>query len=56
MVQDHSDSNGSFKNISLPVKPALEHWLEREIAQWFYHEGSIQAPIAPRVNPQWHNQ
>ena len=24
------------------VTPVVEHWLEREIAQWVYHEGSIQ--------------
>ena len=29
------------------VKPVVEHWLEREIAQWVHHEGSIQQPIAP---------
>ena len=29
------------------VTPVLEHWLEREIAQWVYHEGSIRRPIAP---------
>ena len=28
--------------------PVVEHWLEREIAQWGpLHEGSIQRPIAP---------
>ena len=29
------------------VTPAVEHWLEREIAQWVHHEGSIRRPIAP---------
>ena len=29
------------------VKPVVEHWLEREIAQWVHHEGSIRRPIAP---------
>ena len=24
------------------VTPVVEHWLEREIAQWVHHEGSIQ--------------
>ena len=24
------------------VKPVVEHWLEREIAQWVHHEGSIR--------------
>ena len=28
----------------------MEHWLEREIAQWVQYEGSIQRPIAPRAN------
>ena len=27
------------------VTPVMEHWLEREIAQWVHHEGSIQRPI-----------
>ena len=28
------------------VTPVVEHWLEREIAQWVHsHEGSIQRPI-----------
>ena len=25
----------------------VEHWLEREIAQWVHHKGSILQPIAP---------
>ena len=29
------------------VIPVVEHWLEQEIAQWVYHEGSIQRPIGP---------
>ena len=33
------------------VTPVVEHWLEREIAQWvLHHEGSIRRPIAPWVN------
>ena len=32
------------------VTPVVEHWLEREIAQWVHHEGSIQEPIIPWVN------
>ena len=31
------------------VTPVVEHWLEREIAQWV-HEGSIRRPIAPWAN------
>ena len=30
--------------------PVVEHWLEREIAQWFHHEESIRRPIAPWAN------
>ena len=26
----------------------MEHWLEREIAQWVYHEGSIQRTMSER--------
>ena len=29
------------------VTPVVEHWMEREIAQWVHHEGLIQRPIAP---------
>ena len=28
----------------------VEHWLEREIAQWVHHGGSIRRPIAPWAN------
>ena len=28
------------------VTPVVEHWLEREIALWVHHEGSIRRPIA----------
>ena len=28
------------------VTPVVEHWLEREIAQWVHHEGLIRQPIA----------
>ena len=28
------------------VTPVVEHWLEREIAQWVHHDGSIRRPIA----------
>ena len=24
------------------VTPVVEHWMEREIAQWVHHEGSIR--------------
>ena len=29
------------------VTPVMEHWLEREIAQWVHYKGSIRQPIAP---------
>ena len=28
------------------VTSAVEHWLDREISQWFHHEGSIRQPTA----------
>ena len=42
-------SKGSFIciNPTAFVTPVMEHWLEREIAQWVHHEGSIRRPIAP---------
>ena len=32
------------------VTPVVEQWLEREIAQWVHHEGSIRHPIEPCAN------
>ena len=32
------------------VTPVVEHWLEREIAHWVHHEGSIRWPTAPWAN------
>ena len=32
------------------VTPVVDHWLEREIAQWVHHEGSIRWPITPWAN------
>ena len=29
------------------VTPVVEHWLERDIAQWVHQEGSFWQPIAP---------
>ena len=29
------------------VLPVVERWLERKIALWVHHEGSIRRPIAP---------
>ena len=35
------------------VTPVVEHWLERQIGEWVYLEGSIQRPTAPeKQNPQ----
>ena len=27
------------------VTPVVEHWQERELHQWVYHEGLIRQPI-----------
>ena len=32
------------------ASPVVEHWLEREIAQWVHHEGLIWRRIAPWAN------
>ena len=32
------------------VTSVMELWLEREIAQWVHHEGSIRRPIALSAN------
>ena len=32
------------------VTPVVLHWLNREIAQWVHHEGSIRRHIALRAN------
>ena len=34
-------------NTTAYVTPVVEYWLEREIAQWVHHDGSIRQPIAP---------
>ena len=63
MVKDHSDSEkgNSFRlaarvllyapfhrqDSTVFVTPVVEHWLEREIAQWVHHEASIRRSIAP---------
>ena len=31
-----------ISHITAFVTPVVEHWLEREIAQWVNHEGSIR--------------
>ena len=41
----HRQNNTAF------VTPVVEHWLEREIAQWVHHEGSIRWPITPWATP-----
>ena len=45
--QDYTDR---ITHITAFVTPVVEHWLERYIAQWVHHEGSIRRPIAPWVN------
>ena len=42
----HNQDN-TYDNISYTL---VEHWLERKIAQWVHHEGSIRRPIAPLAN------
>ena len=47
MVKDHSDSENGFFYMHHPtyriahtttfVTPVVEHWLERDIAQWVHH-------------------
>ena len=32
------------------VTPVMEHWLEREIAQWVHNKGSTRRPMAPWAN------
>ena len=34
-------------NITAFITPVVEDWLERDIAQWVHHEGSIRRPITP---------
>ena len=29
------------------VTPVVNHWIERDKAQWIHHEGSIQRPMPP---------
>ena len=36
------------------VTPVVEHWLEREIAQWVHHEGSIRRPIGIMSERSYH--
>ena len=65
MVKDHSDSergnllpphgllfpiSSKITHTTAFVTPVVEHWLEREIAQWVHHEGSIRRHIAPWAN------
>ena len=51
-------SNGYFicrlpshrQDTTVFVTSVVEHWLEREIAEWVHHEGSIRRSIAPCAN------
>ena len=27
------------------ITPVVDHWLERNVAKWVHHEGSIRRPI-----------
>ena len=51
-----SDMGYSFRLAAMVLlyassyRPVMDHWLEWDIAQWVYHEGSIQRPIAPWAN------
>ena len=63
MVKDHSDSErvnplppyihyptDRIATTTVFVTPVVEHWLERELAQWVHREESTRRPIAPRAN------
>ena len=39
-----------IKHTTAFVTPVMEHWLEREIAQWVHNEGWIRRPIAPQAD------
>ena len=41
---------GRITYTSTFVTQVVEHWLEREIAQWVHHEGSIRRSMAPWAN------
>ena len=52
LMTHHTMSEGSYhratsRSSTAFVTPVVEHWLEREIAQWVHYEGSIRRPIAP---------
>ena len=36
------------------VTPVVEHWLEREIAQWVHHEGSTHRTMSERSYQEWY--
>ena len=39
---------GRITHTTAFVTKVMEQWLEREIAQWVHHEGSIPRPITPQ--------
>ena len=43
-ASSHSQDNTYHTAFVIPV---VVHWLEREIAQWVHHGGSIRRPITP---------
>ena len=45
----HHPTDGITHTMAL-VTPAVEHWLEQEIAQWAHHERSIRRHIARWVD------
>ena len=47
LIGKSSPCDSSIPHTTAFVTPVMEHWLEREIAQWVHHEGSIRRPIAP---------
>ena len=45
---DRSDDPSHHERTLLPQSYISLPWMEREIAQWVHHEGSIRRSIAPR--------
>ena len=48
----YAPSHRQHKQTTTFVTPFVEHWLEREIAHWVHHEGSIRRSIAPWALPR----
>ena len=43
---DHLYAHPTDRRVHGLCLPVVEYWLEREIAQWVHHEGSIQRPCS----------